>query len=357
MSTTTKKRNAASSATSTTQNETPQNVLGRSGAFCDFFFFSPFCPKPSRTANTRARWRVAFAGPNASQRGGGARPQRQGGEKKEDKKKATDDDESLAPLDHSSVATRPQNNKTGPTYWKDFCRFAFNVHRVYSGGCHMADPLFASVDDVNDLLSSFDLDSLLANAPKEEKAAAARCVRPMYLATMRPKRAKEVDVNDANFAVISDDILLFNDDPSVRFENGTDVIAMDEDTGARKRATVLRDLGMGVYEVQFHHTKLKQTCYATLMSKAPARVAEAEVEVLDTAVTLVEDERGMTVTTTMTLRNSKTKKEYNQSTTETRAKPKQAAPEVPEIVPAVAPAPKADAKSGVEFEHCLNELL
>jgi hypothetical protein len=218
----------------------------------------------------------------------------------------------------------------------------------------MAEPSFASVDDLSSLLSSFDLDALVEDAPKEEFVR--RNVRPVYLATMRPKRRKDVDVNDASFGVITADEVLFNDDPSVRFADGETVLAMDEDTGARKRARVLRDLGMGVFEVAFEHNGLKQATYATLMSKAPAQAAP-EVEVLDTKVTRVEDERGTTVTTTMTLRNAATRREFEQTTTETRQKPAAHTLDQAAAPIAVVAGHAMDAKSGEEFGRVLDELL
>ncbi len=199
---------------------------------------------------------------------------------------------------------------------------------------------------------------MMQDAPKEAKEEFRRNVRPVYLATMRPKRRKDVDVEDANFGVISEE-LLFNDDPSVRFANGEEVLAMDEDTGARKRARVLRDLGMGVFEVVFDHNGLKQATYATQMSRAPPKEAAAEVEVLDTQVTRVEDERGVTVKTTMTLRNAATKKEFEQTTTETRLKPKAAeAVAAPAAVRGGGGGGGAmEAKAAAEFGHVLEELL
>jgi hypothetical protein len=113
---------------------------------------------------------------------------------------------------------------------------------------------FASIDNINDMFKSFDLDALISEAPNEMMT---KTIRPLFLATMRPSRKKNVDVGDANFGVIQEE-MLFNDDPTIQFADGEQVLALDEDTGVRRRATVIRDMGLGCFEVEFKHNNLKQ---------------------------------------------------------------------------------------------------
>jgi hypothetical protein len=58
------------------------------------------------------------------------------------------------------------------------------------------------------------------------------------------------------------------------------------------------------------------------MSAEALQAEDQLVEVLDTSVACVEDDKQTTVITTLTLRNAVTKKEFQQSSTETRAKPR-----------------------------------
>lgn len=83
------------------------------------------------------------------------------------------------------------------------------------------------------------------------------------------------------------------------------------------------------------------------------------MEVVDTTVSCVEDDKATTVITTMTLRHPVTKKEFQQTTTESRAKVT-ALNEPPPPVPAVsAPAAVApvDPKKKKEFAQVLEELF
>lgn len=81
------------------------------------------------------------------------------------------------------------------------------------------------------------------------------------------------------------------------------------------------------------------------------------VEVLDTTVSCVEDEKSTTVTTTLTLRHPGTKKEYQQTTTETRAKQVAAAePVVAAPTPSAAPVAE-DPKKKAEFDRVLQVLF
>ena len=107
-----------------------------------------------------------------------------------------------------------------------------------------------------------------------------------------------------------DEELLFNDDPTMSFEVDQEVMALDENTGGRKRATVLKSMGMGVFLLKFHHDDSEQACYATLMHKAPPKTEkEEEIEVIKTDVEVKNVAGSTTVITTLTLRNPATQEE------------------------------------------------
>ncbi len=94
------------------------------------------------------------------------------------------------------------------------------------------------------------------------------------------------------------------------------------------------------------------------MTKEQIQADEQAVEVVDTNVTCVDNDKATTVTTTLTLRHPVTKKEFQQTTTETRAKAPVAdvAPPEPPVPQIVASAP-VDPKKLAEFNHVLKELF
>ena len=162
----------------------------------------------------------------------------------------------------------------------------------------------------------------------------------------------------ATIVVNLDEELLFNDDPSTKYSVDEQVMALDESSGGRKRAVVLKEMGMGVYLLRFFHDKSEQACYATLMGKAK-ETDTTELEVLAADVTRTETDQGITVTTVMTIRNPKTNTEFTQSTTETRAVKPQA-----KSAPVASPAESdisaktvLDAKKQIEFDRVLAELF